>query len=234
MSRSGSSSPGPFRAVVFDAYGTLFDVHSVATLAEQLWPGRGDALSQLWRSKQLEYSWLRAMSGRYKPFSDVTRDALRHASARLGLALDAPLETRLMNQYASLSAFPENLDALHALRAAGIPLAILTNGNRDMVEVSIRSAGMGGLFDHVLSSSQVDTFKTMDRLYALGPETFGCRARQILFVSANGWDAIAARWYGYTSFWINRSVAPPEQLDTEPDHTGRLLTDVVVLAAPAR
>ncbi len=234
MSRAGPPSSGPFRAVVFDAYGTMFDVHSVATLAEQLWPGRGDALSQLWRSKQLEYSWLRAMSDRYKPFSEVTRDALRYAGARLGLALDPAIETRLMNQYASLSAFPENLAALQALKAAGLPLGLLSNGNREMLEVSIRSAGMADLFDRVLSSSEVGTFKTMDRLYALGPEAFGCRARQILFVSANGWDAIAAHWYGYTSFWINRSGAPPERLDTEPDHTGRLLTDVVALAVPAR
>jgi 2-haloacid dehalogenase len=221
---------GPFKAVVFDAYGTLFDVHSVASLAEQLWPGRGDALSQAWRAKQLEYSWLRAMSGRYKPFWDITRDALRHAAARLGLALEPALEARLMNQYSSLSAFPENLEALRALRAAGLPLGILTNGNRAMIDVSIRSAGMDGLFDHVLSSEQVESFKTGDRIYALGPAAFGCPARRILFVSSNGWDAIASRWYGYTSFWINRGGLPPEHLDTEPDHTGRLLTDVVAVA----
>ncbi|MCA3177678.1 MAG: haloacid dehalogenase type II [Burkholderiaceae bacterium] len=226
------SSPAraPFKAVVFDAYGTLFDVHSVASLAEQLWPGRGDSLSHAWRAKQLEYSWLRTMSGRYKPFWDVTRDALRHAAARLGLPLDAARETRLMNQYASLSAFPENLDALRALKSAGLPLGILTNGNRAMIDVSIRSAGMDGLFDHVLSSEQVEAFKTVDRIYALGPATFGCPARRILFVSSNGWDAVASRWYGYTSFWINRGGLPPEHLDTEPDHTGRLLTDVVAVA----
>ncbi|MFN8840731.1 MAG: haloacid dehalogenase type II [Burkholderiales bacterium] len=226
------SSPAraPFKAVVFDAYGTLFDVHSVASLAEQLWPGRGDSLSHAWRAKQLEYSWLRTMSGRYKPFWDVTRDALRHATARLGLPLDAARETRLMNQYASLSAFPENLDALRALKSAGLPLGILTNGNRAMIDVSIRSAGMDGLFDHVLSSEQVEAFKTVDRIYALGPATFGCPARRILFVSSNGWDAVASRWYGYTSFWINRGGLPPEHLDTEPDHTGRLLTDVVAVA----
>jgi 2-haloacid dehalogenase len=221
---------GPFKAVVFDAYGTLFDVHSVASLAEQLWPGRGEALSQAWRAKQLEYSWLRAMSGRYKPFWDITRDALRHAAARLGLALEPALEARLMNQYSSLSAFPENLEALRALKAAGLPLGILTNGNRAMIDVSIRSAGMDGLFGQVLSSQDVETFKTVDRIYALGPAAFGCRARQILFVSSNGWDAVAARWYGYTSFWINRAGLPPEQLDTEPDHVGRLLTDVVAVA----
>jgi 2-haloacid dehalogenase len=225
-----SDSRGPFKAVVFDAYGTLFDVHSVASLAEQLWPGRGDGLSQAWRAKQLEYSWLRAMSGRYKPFWDITRDALRHAAARLGLALEPALEARLMNQYSSLSAFPENLEALRALKAAGLPLGILTNGNRAMIEVSIRSAGMDGLFDRVLSSQDVETFKTVDRIYALGPAAFGCRARQILFVSSNGWDAVASRWHGYTSFWINRAGLPPEQLDTEPDHEGRLLTDVVAIA----
>lgn len=221
----------PIRAVVFDAYGTLFDVHSVASLAEQLYPGRGDALSQLWRQKQLEYSWLRAMSGRYKPFWDITRDALGHACARLGLVLDATLEARLMNQYASLSAYPENLAALRALKAAGLPLGILTNGNRDMIEVSLRSAGMVGLFDHVLSSQQVETFKTTDPIYALAPEAFGCRARQILFVSSNCWDAIGARWFGFTSFWINRAGAPIDRLDTEPDYTGSLLTEVVAAAA---
>ncbi|MFZ9679139.1 MAG: haloacid dehalogenase type II [Quisquiliibacterium sp.] len=218
-----------FSAVVFDAYGTLFDVHSVATLAETLFPGSGDALSQLWRQKQLEYSWLRAMSRRYKPFWEITRDALRFSCARLGLALNAEREASLMNQYASLSAFSENLQALRELKAAGLPLGILTNGNRDMIEVAVRSAGMTGLFDHLLSSDTVQTFKTMDTIYDLAPKAFGCPAREILFVSSNCWDAIGSRWYGFTSFWINRGGLPLDQLDTEPDHTGRVLTDVVAL-----
>ena len=231
MNRSAAAA-SPIEAVVFDAYGTLFDVHSVASLAEQLFPGKGDALSQLWRQKQLEYSWLRAMSGRYKPFWDVTRDALRFATARLALRLAPELEGRLMNQYASLSAFPENLEALRALKAAGLPLGILSNGNREMIEVSVRSAGMTGLFDQLLSSQDVETFKTIERIYALGPAAFGCGARQILFVSSNCWDAIAARWNGYTSFWINRTGAPLEQLDTAPDHIGSLLTEVLAVARP--
>ena len=234
MTTTRTTRSGPFEAVVFDAYGTLFDVHSVASLAEQLWPGQGAALSQAWRAKQLEYSWLRAMSRRYKPFWEITRDALRHACARLGLALDTAIETRLMNQYASLSAFPENLGALRALKDAGLPLGILTNGNRDMIEVSIRSAGMQGLFDHVLSSQQVETFKTLDAIYALGPAAFGCPAKRILFVSSNGWDAIASKWYGYTSFWIDRTGVPLEVLDTEPDFNGRLLTDVADVALGRR
>ena len=227
-----ASSPGPsrFKAVVFDAYGTLFDVHSVASLAEQLFPGKGEALSQLWRQKQLEYSWLRAMSRRYKPFWEITRDGLRFAAARLSLPITAEIEGRLVNQYACLSAFPENVQALREMKAAGLRLGILTNGNRDMIEVSVRSSGMTGLFDQLLSSEAVETFKTMDAIYALAPEAFGCRAREILFVSSNCWDAIGSRWYGYTSFWINRVGLPLEQLDTEPDHTGRLLTDVLAVA----
>lgn len=233
-----AAAHSPLKAVVFDAYGTLFDVHSVASLAEQLYPGRGEALSAMWRQKQLEYSWLRAMSGRYKPFWDVTRDALRNSAARMGLALDAALESRLMNQYACLSSFPENAGALGQLREAGVALGILTNGNLEMIEVSLRSTGMGALFDRVLSSQQAQTFKTMDAIYALAPQAFGCRARDILFVSSNCWDAIGARWYGYTSFWVNRTGAPLDALDTEPHYTGSLLTDVVPVvrsrAAPDR
>lgn len=217
----------PIRALAFDAYGTLFDVNSVSSLAEQLYPGRGTEFSTLWRQKQLEYSWLRTMSGRYKPFWDITRDALRFTARRLGLALGGDAETSLMNQYASLSAFPENLPALRALKRMGLPLAILTNGNRAMIEVSMRSAGMQDLFDHVLSSESVGRFKTVPAIYDLGPAALAVPAAQILFVSSNAWDAVAATWYGYTTFWINRSGMPPEELDTQPTATGHLLTDVV-------
>ena len=226
--------PGPgFRAVVFDAYGTLFDVHSVASLAEQLFPGKGEALSLLWRQKQLEYSWLRAMSNRYKPFWAITCDALRFSCERLGLQLDESTQQRLMNQYSSLSAFPENLQTLRLLRQAGVPLGILSNGNREMIEVSVRSAGMTGLFEHILSSETVQTFKTRDSIYALAPEAFACRPEEILFVSSNGWDAIGARWYGFTSFWINRAGLPLDHLDERPQYQGKLLSDIVPLVIPS-
>ena len=218
------------RAVAFDAYGTLFDVYSVGSLAEQLFPGKGAELAALWRLKQIEYTQLRTLAGRYKPFWELTRDALVFTCRRLGLELTEARRTQLMNQYACLSAFPENVQALRDMKAAGLRLGILTNGNRDMIEVSVRSSGMTGLFDHLLSSQAVETFKTMDAIYALAPEAFGCRAREILFVSSNCWDAIGSRWYGYTSFWINRGGMPLDQLDTEPDHTGRLLTDVLAVA----
>lgn len=232
-----STAQGPssrrFDAVVFDAYGTLFDVHSVARVAGELFPGSGDALSQLWRQKQLEYSWLRAMGNRYKPFSEVTADALAFAAERLGLALEPQAAARLMGLYSALPAFAENLDALHRLRAAGLPLGILSNGNPAMIEASVRSAGMQGLFAHLLSAEQVRSFKTMTSVYALAPQAFGCPPERILFVSSNSWDAIGARWFGFTSFWINRAGAPAERLDAEPHHTGRLLTDVVAIVEAA-
>lgn len=217
----------PIRAIAFDAYGTLFDVHSVTSLAEQLFAGRGEALSLLWRERQLEYSRLRTLSDRYAPFWQVTRDALRFACRKLGLPADDAAEQALMNQYARLAAFPENLDALRALHALGVPLAILSNGDPQMLAEAVRSAGMEGLFAHVLSADAVRRFKTAPEVYALAPAAFGVPAGQILFVSSNGWDACGAAWYGFESFWINRAGAPPEELGVQPAASGQRLTDVV-------
>lgn len=231
---TASASRGRFDAVVFDAYGTLFDVNSVASLAEQLWRGQGEALAALWRRKQLEYSWLRALAGRYRPFLAITRDALRHSARALGLEMDEATEERLMGQYACLSTFPENMTALREMKAAGLRLGILTNGDPEMIGVSLRSAGMTSLFDAVLSADQVRSFKTDDAVYALGPASFGCEARRILFVSSNCWDVIGAGWHGYTTFWINRQGPPLDELGARPDHTGALLTDVVAVALGER
>jgi 2-haloacid dehalogenase len=218
---------GAPRAVVFDAYGTLFDVYSVGLLAEQLFPGRGDALAQLWRDKQIEYTRLTSMSGRYRPFWDLTRAGLRFAAQRLGLVLDAADEERLMNQYRHLSAFPENLDVLRELKERGVPAAILSNGDPDMLGVAVKSAGFSGYLGHVLSVHGVRKYKTDPAAYALGPQALGLPARQILFVSSNGWDAIGATWYGYTTLWVNRHGLPLEQLDTEPTRIGSSLRDVL-------
>ena len=217
----------PIRAIAFDAYGTLFDVHAVTSLAERLFPGRGEALSLLWRERQLEYSRLRTLSDRYAPFWQVTGDALRFACRKLGLAADAAAEQALMDQYARLSAFPENLEALRALHAMGVPLAILSNGDPRMLAAAVRGAGMDGLFAHLLSADAVRRFKTAPEVYALAPAAFGVPAGQILFVSSNGWDACGAAWYGFESFWINRAGAPAEELGVAPAASGRLLTDVV-------
>jgi len=221
-----SSSAAP-RAVVFDAYGTLFDVYSVGLLAEQLCPGRGDALAQLWRDKQIEYTRLVSMSGRYQPFWTLTRAGLRFAAQRLGLALDASAEDRLMNQYRHLSAFPENIDVLQSLKSLGIPAAILSNGDPEMLAVAVKSAGLADLIDPVLSVHSVRKYKTDPAAYALATESLKLPARQILFVSSNGWDAIGATWHGFTTLWVNRHGLPLEQLDTTPTRTGTSLRDVL-------
>ncbi|NRF66351.1 haloacid dehalogenase type II [Aquincola sp. S2] len=214
-------------AVLFDAYGTLFDVYSVGLLAEQLFPGRGDALAALWRDKQIEYARLLSMSGRYRPFWDLTRAGLRFAALKLGLALAREAEDRLMNQYRHLSAFPENRDVLAALKARGIRAGILSNGDPDMLAVAVKSAGFAELLDPLLSADAVQRFKTDPVVYALGPAAFGLPAKKILFVSSNGWDAIGATWFGFTTLWVNRAGAPLEQLDTEPSRIGSSLRDVL-------
>jgi 2-haloacid dehalogenase len=221
------------RAVLFDAYGTLFDVHSVALLAEQLFPGQGERLSVLWRDKQIEYTRLVSMSGpggeHYRPFWELTRAGLRYAAARLNLDLDGAAEERLMNQYRHLSAFPENRDVLSELKARGVPAGVLSNGDPEMLAVAVRSAGFADLLQHVISVHPTRRYKTDPAAYALGPVALGLPARDILFVSSNAWDAIGATWYGYPTLWVNRIGAPPEQLDTEPTRTGRSLRDVLAL-----
>lgn len=220
-------TPAPPRAVVFDAFGTLFDVYSVGLLAEQLFPGHGEALAQIWRDKQIEYTRLVSMSGRYRPFWDLTRAGLRYAVARRGLVLDAASEERLMNQYRHLSAFPENREVLEALKARGVPAAILSNGDPEMLAVAVRSAGFAPLLQHVISVEPAQRYKTDPAAYALAPATLGVPAREILFVSSNGWDALGATWFGFTTLWVNRAGLPPESFDTAPTRTGTSLRDVL-------
>ena len=219
-------------AIAFDAYGTLFDVYSVGALAEQLFPGRGAELANVWRTKQIDYTRLRTLSGQYRDFLEVTRDGLRMAARSLNLTLDAATEQRLMNQYACLSAFPENLGVLKELKALGVPLAILSNGTPQMLDIAVKSAGFNGLFDHLLSVDGVRKYKTAPEAYQLGPDAFGLPAKNILFVSSNAWDACGATWFGYTTFWINRSGQPAEELGVTPSATGRLLSDLVAFVKP--
>jgi 2-haloacid dehalogenase len=218
------------RAVLFDAYGTLFDVYSVGLLAEQLFPGKGEALSVLWRDKQIEYTRLVTTSNdgaHYRPFWELTRASLRYACKRLGLDLAPAAEERLMNQYRHLSAFPEDREVLQALKERGIVTGILSNGDPEMLGVAARSAGLDKLLDHVLSVDSVRKYKTHPDAYALGTQATGLQARQILFVSCNGWDALAATWWGYRTLWVNRYGVPFEELGTQPTRTGASLRDVL-------
>jgi 2-haloacid dehalogenase len=218
------------KAVLFDAYGTLFDVYSVGLLAEQLFPGHGNALGVLWRDKQIEYTRLVTTSNHgehYRPFWDLTRAGLRYACKRLALELTPEREERLMNQYRHLSAFPENKEVLSALQAKGVTTGILSNGDPEMLGVAVRSAGLEGLLDHVLSVDGVRKYKTHPDAYALGPQATGLDAKQIAFVSCNAWDALAATWFGYRTLWVNRYQLPFEELGTQPTRTGTSLRDVL-------
>ncbi len=229
MPRSGTTAAtrSTIRAIAFDAYGTLFDVYSIAALAEELFPGAGPRLAEVWRERQIEYSRIRTLCDRYRDFWGVTRDALEFACERLGLELTPTAADRLMGQYARLAPFPENLAVLQRLRARRIPLAILSNGTAAMVASAVASAGMDGLFDHLLSVDSVRRFKTAPEAYELGPAAFGCAAGEILFVSSNGWDACAATWFGYTTLWVNRAGLPLERLGVKPSAEGRTLDDVL-------
>jgi len=220
------------KAVLFDAYGTLFDVYSVGVLAEKLFPGHGQALGVLWRDKQIEYTRLVTTSNdgaHYQPFWDLTRAGLRYACKRLGLALTPASETLLMEQYRHLTAFPENIAVLQDLKARGLATGILSNGDPGMLTAAVQSAGLVGLLDYVISVDSLRKYKTHPAAYALGEKATGLPAAQIGFVSCNSWDALAATWYGFRTLWVNRYALPFEELGTQPAHTGSSLRDVALL-----
>jgi 2-haloacid dehalogenase len=203
-------------ALVFDAYGTLFDVHSVVALCEALWPGRGAQLSQLWRTKQLEYTWLRSLMGRYEDFARVTEAGLRYACAALQLPCDDAKCARLLQAYLNLATFPEVADTLRQLR--GIKLAILSNGAPAMLRDVVSNSGLGGLIPDVLSVDELQIYKPAPQVYQLAVDRLGAPAQAIGFVSSNGWDAAGAKSFGFRTFWVNRAGAPRDGLGFAPDH----------------
>ena len=206
------------RACVFDAYGTLFDFASAAARCPGVPDDKRVALTALWRDKQLQYSWLRTLQGRYVDFAVVTGDALDFALDSLGLA-DASLRERLMALYFTLEAFPDAPPALAALKAKGLRLAILSNGSPSMLEAVVEHAGLSGVFERVFSVDAVGAFKTDGRVYRYALDGLGLDAREVCFCSSNGWDAYAASDFGMRVAWINRYGQRPERLPGRPDFT---------------
>jgi 2-haloacid dehalogenase len=204
------------RACVFDAYGTLFDVHSAVGRLRAQVGDQADALSQLWRTKQLEYSWLRALMGRHVDFWQVTGEALDYALARTGV--DPAVRAPLLQAYLTLDAYPEVPDVLRRLRAGGLKTAILSNGEPKMLKAGARSAGIDGLLDAILSVEAVGVFKPEPRVYQLAVERLGVPADAIAFQSSNAWDVHGAACFGLRPVWINRFGAPPERLPGAPEH----------------
>ena len=211
------------KAFIFDAYGTLFDVHSVVEAGRAL-TSDPQALSLLWRQKQLEYTWLRTLMGRYEDFWAVTEAALRFALGRLGIVAGDEAVARLMEAYLSLATFPDVAGALSAM--AGTPLGILSNGSPRMLEAAERSSGLGGIFRHVLSVDAVKAYKPSPVVYELGPRAFGLPAGDILFVSSNAWDVAGAKAFGYRTCWCNRLASPMDRLGVSPDLEVRKLDEI--------
>ncbi|PYM89488.1 MAG: haloacid dehalogenase type II [Candidatus Rokuibacteriota bacterium] len=204
----------PIRGYVFDAYGTLFDVHSVVEAGREITSDPA-ALSAIWRQKQLEYTWLRALMGTYADFWTVTEAALRYAVRRLGLtATDVQLR-RLMDAYLSLACFPEVTSALQ--RLAGRPRAVLSNGAPAMLAAAVAASGLAPHLDQVISVDAVKTYKPSPLVYALGPTRLAIPAGELLFVSSNAWDVAGAKAFGYRVAWCNRTNAPEEELGLRAD-----------------
>lgn len=205
------------KALAFDAYGTLLDVRSVAGACEEAFPGRGAALVELWRAKQLEYTWLLSLMERWEDFWQVTERALAYACKALGLPLDPEARRRLMAAYLHLSPFPEVADALEAL--SGYRLVVLSNGTRAMLEEAFRHAGLRDRFADLLTVEAVRVYKPSPRVYRLAWESLGLAREEVGFVSSNPFDVMGARAAGLWTCWVNRRGAPMDELGVEPDLT---------------
>ncbi len=219
------------KVAVFDAYGTLFDVAAAARRAAQEPGGAALAahwqdLAVLWRDKQLQYTWLRAITGAHADFWQVTTEALDYALELQGLADNTALRARLLALYRELDAFPEVAAMLRTLKQHGLPTAILSNGSPDMLLSAVSSAAIGDALDAVLSVEDVGVFKPDARVYAMVCDKFACDPSEVLFVSSNGWDAAGATGFGFTTVWVNRSGLPVDRLPWAPTHT---LTDLSTL-----
>lgn len=214
--------PAP-KLFVFDAYGTLFDVHGPARLlADELGP-IAEQLSEIWRVKQLEYSWLRGMMGRYVPFSEVTREALSFAFGACGLKENRVLEKQLMQAYLSVPAYPDVIPALDALLGAGCKTAILTNGSKNMIASAVKNADLESRVTAILSVDDVKTFKPHPSVYQMVLDRFSVDAADVCFITSNGWDAAGAGAFGFQVVWLNRFNRTPETLGPAP---GAVLPDM--------
>jgi 2-haloacid dehalogenase len=210
------------QAFVFDAYGTLYDVHSVAARCEANWPGKGAQLSLLWRAKQLEYTWQRSLMQRYARFSTVTRDALAYSCEALKLDVSAAQMEGLMAEYLNLSLYPDVVQTLHALKTRN---AILSNGSPDMLLPLVKNSGLE--LDAVISVDELRIFKPAPQVYALAVEKLHLDHSKIGFVSSNCLDAMGAKSYGFNVYWINRSGAPVDRLGFKPDRILASLNEIL-------
>jgi 2-haloacid dehalogenase len=221
-----TAAPAKVEAVIFDAF-TVFDPRPIFAKLEEVAPGRGKELGDLWRTRQFEYTWLRTIAGEYEDFWKVTRDGLVYAAEALHIPLSPRKVGEIMNGYLELEAWPDAKAALETLKAQGLKLAFLSNFTPRMLNAAIGSAGLEGTFAKAISTDAVQTFKPDPRAYRLVVEVLHIPRDRILFAPFAGWDAAGAKWFGYETFWVNRLGMPPEVLGVEADGMGGTLNDLV-------
>ncbi len=212
------------QALVFDVYGTLFDVHSVKEQAEALYPDHGEAISKRWREKQLEYSFLRQLNGQYVPFSQVTQDALRYTLLELKLHVTEEQITTLMETYLTLDVYPEVSSVLETM--ADKRLVVFSNGSHDMLDPLIEQSGLADRFEHLVSVDDIKQYKPAPASYMHALNTLGLKREEVLFMSSNGWDITGAKSFGFKTAWINRNGLPVEELNLDPDRIYDDLTGI--------
>lgn len=217
---------GAIRAVAFDAF-AIFDPRPVTALAEELFPGKGAALAEIWRTRQFEYTWMRVVSQRYTDFWRISENALAFAAQQQGLSLMGAQRDRLMSAFLNLKAWPDVAAALRRLKDGGIRLALLSNFTLQMMEANVASAGLVGTFEHLFSTDQVKTYKPDPRAYRLAIDAWKLKLSQIAFVAFAGWDAAGAKLFGYPTFWVNRLQLPAEELGVTADGVGKDLSGLV-------
>ena len=214
-----------FKAIAFDGF-PILDPRPVFALAEILFPGRGAALADAWKTRQFEYSWLRTAGGQYADFLRVTEDALAFAARATGLDLTAEKRAQLMDAWLHLKAWPEVLPVLRRFHEAGVACVFLTNFSPRMLDAAMTSAGLDGLIAQAISTDAAYTYKPDPRAYRLGVDALGLPKEEILFVAFAGWDAAGAKWFGYPTFWVNRLKQPAEELSVTVDGTGKDLLEL--------
>ncbi|MGF6428814.1 MULTISPECIES: haloacid dehalogenase type II [Bradyrhizobium] len=224
--RARTAGRSSFKAIAFDGF-PIVDPRPVFARVEEMFPGKGAELSASWRTRQFEYGWLRTLGGRYIDFWRVTEDALVFAATAMKIELSSEQRERLMQTYLELKAWPDAEPALRQLRDAGVRMAFLSNLTAPMLDAVIRNSRLEGLFEAHLSTDRVQAFKPDARAYRMGVDAFGLRKEEIVFAAFAGWDVAGAKWFGYPTFWVNRSHATVEELGVVPDGTGSGLNDLV-------
>lgn len=216
----------PIKAVAFDGF-PIIDPRPVAAAAESMFPGKGTALMNAWRSRQFEYTWLRTLGGHYADFWHVTEDALRFAAQTVQVELDGAGRDRLMGTFLELKAWPDVPPVLQELKRAGLKIAFLSNFTAHMLDAGLRNAGLAEFFEPHLSTDRVKAYKPDPRAYRMGMDAFKLRREQIAFVASAGWDAAGAAWFGYPTLWVNRMNQPAEELGVAPAAVGSGLADLL-------